>query len=964
VRFGHWAVAFLIFAVIGSSRGQDASVPEGPTPRETFEVDNDRDGIPDGWYNLRDAKVADHGFGGGSSAKCLRFENARPGRPARASRAFGVDGREVEAVIVGAWVRTEDIVSGERSGDDPGLVIDFLSDPLQLRAVRRGLMGPWKTVGREWTHVAKRMPIPPDTRLAIMSTGLIGATGVLEVDDLTIELVPVGGQSTNNLATNGDFELGDPEAAGWTLDRGARRVCPGHDSPAAVELKGGGGGGARVYAGLGLPVGRFTTLEVSAVVKAKDLRGASGGLALVFFLDDEGRPLPGTQDGVAAFTLAGSFGWTPSRGRVDVPPGAVRALVHFEKPSAYGTLTVDDVRVVAGDGEVRWTPNHVETSTTGWAPVAPSPSIVADSALDASKLLDAPAGKHGFVVVRDGRLAFEKGERARFFGVSLLPPTAFLEPAKADALVDRLARSGVNLIRLAELDTPLGPSRSLFDDARDDTSALDPEAMARLDHLIAAAARLGIYVALELQGGRRFRDGDSNVPEGRKLPAGGGPAAAFDPQVRAAALAAADLLLSHKNAETGRALRDEPGLAWVTLAGELTLFDMPEVPDRDLRSTQDALRTLMRKAEVPNAPRRWQSVEANQWTALAGEVRKLGLRVPIAGGSHWKRDAYYSAAQAAPGLDLIDDRLYSNPPGWTNPDHRSLLWSRDGALAGLAAKKRKPDRPYVVGQWADPTFGAWATPYEGADLILAAGTASAEDWDALIRRSVFLFPQVWGSSASGTGGGEDIFNVPEVVNGIPQTFALLPHAASILLHSPSGGNARSGKPSNSRSGLPGWDTRSGRMVVDTPHTRGVLGWAVGSGDRPGGGIGLAKFDGLSVNVAGPSGVVLVSSLALEPIAASPRLLVTSVGRVEPTGFRYQDEWRREPGDPGRPPLLHEGLRAQITWNRPGPVKAFALDNTGARVAPARVEKVEGPNGGFRLDIDGKTPSLHWELIVE
>ena len=956
IRSGRWAVLICLYAVVESAQSQDASVPEGPSPRETFEVDTDRDGIPDGWYNLRDAKIVDHGRGSGPGAKCLRFENARAGRPARASRAFGVDGREIEAILVGVWVRAEEIVSGERSGDDPGLVIDFLSDPLQLRTVRRGNLGPWKTIGREWTHVAKRMPIPPDTRLAILSTGLIGATGVLEVDDLTIELIPVGGTSTANLVFNGDFELGDPEATGWTLDRGTHRVMGGYESPASVELK---GAGARAYAGLGLPVGRIKSLEVSVVARGNGLRGANGGLGLVFFLDDEGRPLPGTQDGVQAMTFAGSFGWTPTRGRVDVPPGAIRALVHFEKPSAYGTLNVDDVRVIAGDGEVRWTPYHVETLTTGWVPVKPSPGIVAGSALDASNLLDAPAGKHGFVVVRDGRLAFEKGERARFFGVSLLAPTAFLDPSKADALVDRLARSGVNLIRLAELDTPLGPARSLFDDSRDDTQALDLEAMARLDHLIAAASARGIYVAIELQGARRFRDGDTSVADGRKLPSGGGPAAAFDPQVRAAALAAANLLLNHKNPETGRTLRDEPSLAWFTLAGELSLFDMAEAPERDSKATLDALRASMRKNDVPNAGARrvWEKAESNQWTTLAGEVRKLGLRVPIAGGSHWKRDHDYSAAQAASGLDLIDDRLYYNAPGWINPDHRSLLWARD-ALVGMAKLKRKPDRPYVVGQWAVPSFGAWAMPFEGADLILAAAAASVEDWDALIRRAVFLFPDVWGASASGIGGGEDIFNIPEVVNGIPQTFALLPHAASILRHSAAGGTGRSGKPANSKGGVPGLDPRGGRLVVETPHTRGLAGWAVA------GGIGAARFDGLSVNVAGPSGVVLVSSLGPEPIASSSRLLVTAVGRVEPTGFRFQDDWRREPGDPGRPPLLHEGIPAQITWTRTGTVKAYALDNTGARVAPARVEKVEGPGGGYRLAIDGRTPSLHWEMIVE
>ena len=40
----------------------------------------------------------------------------------------------------------------------------------------------------------------------------------------------------------------------------------------------------------------------------------------------------------------------------------------------------------------------------------------ATGALDFSGLLDAPAGKHGQTVVKDGSLYFEDGIRARFVG--------------------------------------------------------------------------------------------------------------------------------------------------------------------------------------------------------------------------------------------------------------------------------------------------------------------------------------------------------------------------------------------------------------------------------------------------------------------------------------------------------------------------------------------------------------------
>ena len=584
---------------------------------------------------------------------------------------------------------------------------------------------------------------------------------------------------------------------------------------------------------------------------------------------------------------------------------------------------------------------------------------VEGSALDASALLDAPAGKHGFVTVKDGHLAFEPGGGGPGSSASRCcrrPPSPPTRPAPTP-LADRLARSGVNLVRLAELDTPLGPARSLFDDTREDTKELDPDALARLDHLIAAFKARGIYVAIELQAARRFRDGDSTIPGARKLPPGGGPAAAFDPNVREAARKAAEALLTHVNPETGLALRDEPALAWITLAGELSLFDLVDAAEKQSAAERDAIRDLMRKDEVPNARRGWEDVEAAQWKNLADSLRKLGLKVPIAGGSHWRRDHDYVAAEAADGLDLIDDRLYYAPPSWAGPDRRSTLWGRLGGLAPEAAKKRQADRPYVVGQWAMQTFGAWASPYEGADLLMAASTASHEGWDALIRRGVFLFPRVWGANAAGTGGGEDIFALAEVVNGIPQTFALMPHAASILLRGPEprpAARAGATKGARAKAGPGAAEPVDGRLIVDTPHTRALAGWV---GDRP------ASFDGLTIELeADPFGVAAVSALGPEPIATSKRLLITVIGRVEPTGFRWLDGWRREPGDPGRAPLLQEPLRAKVAWKRAGEVKAYALDNTGARVGgPIPLEKVEG---GYRLAIDGKAPGIHWELAAE
>ncbi len=475
----------------------DDDIERPPVPRlDPLEVDANGDGVPDGWYNLRDAKWVDGGVSGPKS-HCLRFENARPGRPARASRAFGVDGRKIEAIVLGLWVRAENIGPGERMGDEPGLLLDLLGH--ELRVVRRGALGPWtKSIGREWTRVVKRIAVPPETRDAILSLGLIGATGVLEVDDLALEMVPVGATADPSLVVNGDFELGDPGPSGWMVENGATRAFPGHDSPAAADprqVRGPAPDPAwRARAGPRLAPGRR---GLSGEGPPRGRRRPRGHL-----LPRRRRPAAARADRPAAalpLDRHEPLGDRPRHGPRAARGDAGRPPVREDPLGGIGPdrRRRGPLESSPGPRELAAVPRRDQER--GWLPVEPSKGVAAGSALDASGLLDAPAGKHGFVAVKGGRLAFEDGTRARFFGVQLLPPVAFSESDRADALADRLARSGVNLVRLGDLDSAYGPARSLFDDTREDTREFDPVSLARLDHLIAALKKRGIYVALELQ---------------------------------------------------------------------------------------------------------------------------------------------------------------------------------------------------------------------------------------------------------------------------------------------------------------------------------------------------------------------------------------------------------------------------------------------------------------------------------
>ena len=718
--------------------------------------------------------------------------------------------------------------------------------------------------------------------------------------------------------------------------------------------------------GVAIPVGQFQWLDVTLSVRCVGLRGAGGAAAVFFFLNDLGKPIPGPDGANYFLNWADSSPWQVYEARVPVPAGAERAVLQFEKRDAIGWIRIDDVQVTGGPNAAAgaWTPYHTADDTTEWLTVSASKAIEANSALDVSFLLLRPAGELGFVTVKNGRLTWGKdGGRARFFGVVMLPPTAFLPAEQADALVDRLARSGVNLVRLGELDSALGPNRSLFDDTRDDTKAFDPEALARLDHLIAALKSRGIYVALELQAKRRFRAGDGVAVPGL-LPPGGGPAAFFDPTLRKLAVDSARALLRHVNPETGLALKDDPVLAWVTLTGEVTLFNLIDKPESLPAAYTKALQSLAEKAKGGPGRRFWETVEAAHLKQMAEALRKDGLRVPIAGVSHWRREQEFAGAQAGAGLDMIDDRLFWNPAPWVSPEKRSVLWSGgDSGLAGLAAMKRRPDRPYVVGQICDVTQGAWSFPHEAADQFLGVYTALVGGLGRGGSKGGLRVPNQLGRrSGRDSRGGRHLSNCRGRQRQPAYLRPLAACGVSIAKRRDTradrdqqGGDARAhpvGK--NRRKSASGWDAARGRLTIDTAYTQGIAGWVEGES---------ASLANLDFETDNSFAVLIASSLSNQPIATTKRLLVSAIVRVEPTGFRWVDSWKREVADPGRPPFLQEPVSAKIVWRRKGVVRAFVLDNNGARTGEAKLEPLPGGDG-VSLYIDGKTAAFHWELTAE
>ena len=191
-----------------------------------------------------------------------------------------------------------------------------------------------------------------------------------------------------------------------------------------------------------------------------------------------------------------------------------------------------------------------------------------DAVADAGFLLDAPAGKHGRVVVRDGHLAFEEAGRVRFWATNLSGEGGCPPKEVTPRLADRLAKFGFNLARFHGLDSTWG--NALFPRKAATTQEFDPAQLDRLDFIVAELVKRGIYVNLNLHVARRFTPGDG-LPETEFL----GYAkycVLFNPRMIELQKDFARTLLTHRNPYTGKTYAEDPAVIIVELTNENSLF--------------------------------------------------------------------------------------------------------------------------------------------------------------------------------------------------------------------------------------------------------------------------------------------------------------------------------------------------------------------------------------------------------
>ena len=672
-----------------------------------------------------------------------------------------------------------------------------------------------------------------------------------------------------------------------------------------------------------------------------------------------------------------------------VPPGELK--VHATWQYKGGVETIAPLQERLGGDPANW-------PLDGLSNDGPVPDL---SFLNAG---GKPAGRHGPVHADKDRLAFADGTAARFWGTNVAASALFGTPhGDVPAQARRLAALGYNLVRLHHMDSPWVGDNIFGRYAKvSDTRALDDGAVERLDWWIKCLKDEGIYVWLDLHVQRALKQGDhidgfDEIRKGKDIADLKG-YNYVNRSIEQAMLRFDEQYLTHKNAYTGVAYKDEPAVVGLLLTNENDLTQHQGnalLPDKKVplhnQWYMEAATAFAKANDLP-ADQVWRSWEPGPSRLFLNDLehrfdqrmidglRRIGAAAPVATTSSWGNESLSSLPALTTG-NLIDVHTYGR---YGTLEKNPLLYPN---LVDWIGSAHVVGYPLSVSEWNDDPF---PTQDRHVLPLYVAATASHQGWDALMQFAYMQEPadrnraSNWNSyndpslmamlpaaallyrerhvaeatstyvvdldeaaffgqavSPSSSPALRTAMELGKLLIAMPQSKALPwlqrrpgPAGATVIRDPGKSLLPADATQAVSDTGELKRNWNDGVFTIDTPRTRAALGWIGGKA------ISLPDVD---FNLLTRNASVAVQSLDGRPINESTSLLVSIGTRSQPRA--------------NKAPFLVEPAAGTVSIRAPSGLKVYGLGDGGRHVQwPAAYR-----DGRYTITLDGKQP-VHWLYV--
>ena len=487
-------------------------------------------------------------------------------------------------------------------------------------------------------------------------------------------------------------------------------------------------------------VGPRVILDPGVWAGAKYSTDKNAGYTLPYFL--QSGAFPSSNGSVATFARPGhslTFKMTETmnvRGqdsRQWVPEFDFRISPSGSLNWKAGEVREVTVEIGATDGAYGGSPDPLTINqSSDWLPLRATLDVTPGSALDMDSAA-APAGTYGWLQSNAaGHFQFEKKSTPeRFYGANVLYGATMAATNLSDVLANRIDQVGYNAVRLHNFD--LGVMRP----GATSSDMLNVDIQNKMSYFISALGKKGIYVWLDMLTERVPPTAERDLPnetidDYKSL-------MLISDKAKVSWAKFAMALMGTKNPYNGKAWKDDPTIAWVSMQNESYLRgNWPSMSPASKAMFQakwiaDGNTGTFNPTTAEGA--KWAiKLHRDLYAWQKAKLKGIGVKSLLTDGNGKQED------NALRGLwgdtDMIDVHSYWDHPvflgnSWDLPTkgadgRRTLL---NNGFLGKAAIQKMANKPFVLSEIGVSSTNA----FRSEQLLGITSAASTQGWDAAFR---------------------------------------------------------------------------------------------------------------------------------------------------------------------------------------------------------------------------------------